>query len=211
MAEASWKRASAFALKGVFMRRRRGLTFYQRKQNISHERIAEVISWIFAVGMGVILAFFMIYTLGRKTTVVGNSMEPGLHNGQEIYINRVIYSFLPPSRGDVIVFKPNGNENAHSSIKRVVGVPGDRIQIKDGILYLNGEAQDEMFTDKIADDGIAGDEIKLDENQFFVMGDNVNNSEDSRSANLGPVKREDIVGKAWLHMGSGEEGIGRVK
>lgn len=191
--------------------RRGGLSFYQRKKKISNERIAEIMSWIFLVLLGFLLSFFLIYTIGIRTTVMGSSMESGLHNGQVVYMNRILYSFKAPSRGDVIVFRPNGNENAHYSIKRVIAVPGDKVYIYDGVLYLNGEAQDEFFTDKIADPGIAADEITLKSDEFFVMGDNVNNSEDSRSPNLGLVMREHIVGQAWLHLAADSEGIGRVK
>ena len=193
------------------MRRRRGLTFYQRKQKMSQETVTEVISWIFVVVLAIILSFFIVYTLGIRTTVIGSSMESGLHNGQVIYMNRLIYSFVAPSRGDVVVFKPNGNENAHYSIKRVVAGPGDRVLIDGGVLYVNGEAQEDMFEDKIAEAGIADSELLLGDDEFFVMGDNVNNSEDSRSANLGKVMRSHIIGKAWLHMAMGEEGIGKVK
>ena len=193
------------------MRRRRGLTFYQRKQKMSQETVTEVISWIFVVVLAIILSFFIVYTLGIRTTVIGSSMESGLHNGQVIYMNRLIYSFVAPSKGDVVVFKPNGNENAHYSIKRVVAGPGDRVLIDGGVLYVNGEAQEDMFEDKIAEAGIADSELLLGDDEFFVMGDNVNNSEDSRSANLGKVMRSHIIGKAWLHMAMGEEGIGKVK
>ena len=191
--------------------RRGGLSFYQRKKKISNEHVAEIMSWVFVVLLGFLLSFFIVYTIGVKTTVMGSSMETVLHNGQVIYMNRIIYSFMAPSRGDVIVFKPNGNDNAHYSIKRVVAVPGDKIYIYEGVLYLNGEAQEDYFTDKIADAGIAADEITLKDDEFFVMGDNVNNSEDSRSPNLGLVMRDHIVGKAWLHLASGNEGIGRIK
>ncbi|MCR5778708.1 MAG: signal peptidase I [Lachnospiraceae bacterium] len=192
-------------------RRRNGLSFYQRKKKMSQEHITEAISWIFVVVLAVVLAFFFVYTLGMKTTVIGSSMEESLHNGQIIYMNRLVYSFVAPSRGDVVVFKPNGNENAHYSIKRVVGVPGDRIVIEDGQLVVNGEVQEDMFEDKIAEAGIADSEVVLGDDEFFVMGDNVNNSEDSRSANLGKVMRGHIIGKAWLHMAMGEEGIGKIK
>ncbi|MCR4743704.1 MAG: signal peptidase I [Lachnospiraceae bacterium] len=191
--------------------RRGGLSFYQRKKKISNEHVAEIMSWIFVVLLGFLLAFFVVYTVGIKTTVMGSSMETGLHNGQVIYMNRIIYSFKAPSRGDVVVFKPNGNENAHYSIKRVIAVPGDKVCIADGVLYLNGEAQEDIFTDKIADPGIASDEITLKSDEFFVMGDNVNNSEDSRSPNLGLVMREHLVGQAWLHLAYGNEGVGKVK
>ena len=126
-------------------------------------------------------------------------------------MNRVVYNIITPNRGDVVAFLPNGNLNAHLSIKRVIGVPGDTIVIRDGILYLNGESQTDMFDDMILDPGLASEEIKLGDNEFFLMGDNCNSSEDSRSANLGSVKKDQIEGKAWFHMAGGDTGIGFVQ
>ncbi|MCR4892956.1 MAG: signal peptidase I [Lachnospiraceae bacterium] len=167
-------------------------------------------SWVFIVIIAIMLAFFLVFTLGIQTTVIGTSMEPALQNGQVVLLNRIIYNLVSPGQGDVIAFRPNGNENAHLSVKRVVGGPGDRIRIQGGILYLNGEPQEDMFEDRIADAGVAADEFVLPDDEFFVMGDNCNSSEDSRSPNLGNVKREHIVGKAWLHMGSEKTGLGFV-
>ncbi len=192
-------------------RRYNGLSFYQRKKLISSEKISEAASWIFIVALAVLLAFFLVFTLGMRTTVIGTSMETSLHNGQVVFLNRVVYNILQPSRGDVIAFRPNGNVNAHYSVKRVVAVPGDTVQIMNGVLYLNGEPQDEMFDDQIADAGVAEDLMKLGEDEYFVMGDNCNSSEDSRSVNLGNIKKEYIVGKVWFHMAGGDDGIGRVK
>lgn len=192
-------------------RRYNGLSFYQRKKLISSEKISEAASWIFIVALAVLLAFFLVFTLGMRTTVIGTSMETSLHNGQVVFLNRVVYNILQPSRGDVIAFRPNGNVNAHYSVKRVVAVPGDTVQILNGVLYLNGEPQDEMFDDQIADAGVAEDLMKLGEDEYFVMGDNCNSSEDSRSVNLGNIKKEYIVGKVWFHMAGGDDGIGRVK
>lgn len=163
------------------------------------------------VFLGTLLAYFFVVTLGIKTTVIGTSMEPSLYNGQVVFLNRVIYNLIAPKRGDVVAFLPNGNSNAHLSVKRVIGVPGDRIEIKDGILFLNNEAENEMFDDMISDPGIASEEIVLGDDEFFLMGDNCNSSEDSRSANLGLVDRKHITGKAWFHMAGGDTGIGFVE
>ena len=127
-------------------------------------------------------------------------------------MNRFVYKFLSPSVGDVVVFKPNGNENAQYYVKRVVAVPGDTVQIKEGRLYVNNELADDDGTyDKIADPGLAVNEILLQEDEYFVLGDNRNNSEDSRSANIGNIRKEYILGKAWYHMAQGKSGIGFVK
>ncbi len=193
------------------MAKHRGLSFYKKEKKITNEKLALFMSWLFMVFLGTLLAYFFVYTLGIKTTVIGTSMEPSLYNGQVVFLNRVVYNLVAPKRGDVVAFLPNGNANAHISVKRVVGVPGDRIEIKDGILYLNNEPQSDMFDDMISDPGIAADEILLSEDEFFLMGDNCNSSEDSRAASLGSVKRKHITGKAWFHMAGGDTGIGFVQ
>ncbi len=192
-------------------KKHKGLSFYQKEKLITNARIASAASWLFIIGVAVLLAFFVVTTLGIQTTVIGNSMEPTLFNGQVVFLDRVAYSIFSPGRGDVVAFRPNGNLNAHYSVKRVMGVPGDTVEIKGGILYINGESEEELFDDQIADPGVAAEPIVLGDDEFFVMGDNCNSSEDSRSANLGNVRREHIVGRAWLHMAGGDSGIGRVR
>ena len=193
------------------MAKHKGLSFYRKEKRVTREMFANLMSWIFMVFLGVLLAYFLIVTMGIRTTVIGSSMEPSLYNGQVVFLNRIIYNIVAHKRGDVVAFLPNGNLNAHYSIKRVVGVPGDTVEISDGILYLNGEAKNEMFDDMILDAGVASEKITLQDNEFFVMGDNCNSSEDSRSANLGNVQREHIEGKAWFHMAGGDLGLGFVR
>ncbi|NLL79853.1 MAG: signal peptidase I [Clostridiales bacterium] len=193
------------------MARHKGLNFYRRRKRISSNMIKEIASWIFGICIAILFAFVVIFSVGMKTSVIGVSMEPALYNGQEILINRFIYKFSAPKNGDVVVFRPNGNQNAHFYVKRVVAVPGDTVQIKEGKLYINGIMEEEEQFDKMADAGIAENEIILNEDEFFVLGDNRNNSEDSRSGNIGAIKKETIAGKAWFHMGAGDQGIGFVE
>ncbi len=193
------------------MAKHKGLSFYNRSKRITNEKVMAAASWCFWILSGALLAFFFVYTLGLKTTVIGSSMEPSLYNGQVVFLNRIVYNVIAPGRGDIVAFLPNGNSNAHLSVKRIIGVPGDRIIIRDGILYLNGESKNEMFDDMILDPGIASEEVYLQDDEFFVMGDNCNSSEDSRSANMGNVKREYIEGMAWFHMAGGDTGIGFVQ
>ncbi len=144
--------------------------------------------------------------------MVGVSMEPKLYNGQEILLNTFHYKLFSPKRGDVIAFLPNGNQNSHYYVKRVVALPGEKVQIREGRLYIGGVLADEEDRyDKIAEPGIAENEITLGADEYFVLGDNRNNSEDSRSGNIGPVKRDTIAGKAWFHMASKKSGMGFVE
>ena len=137
-------------------------------------------------------------------------MEDTLYSGQQVLVNRLSYLFFGPSEGDIIVFTPNGNRNTHFYVKRVVAVPGDAVCIKDGKLYVNNIIVDYGY-DKIMDPGIAENEFVLDEDEYFVMGDNCNNSEDSRSGNIGSVSRDMIEGKAWFAIGNGVSFSGFIK
>lgn len=192
------------------MARNRGLSFYKRRKKISSVLVREIFSWIFGIVVAVFIAGVANYFLGMTTYVVGVSMEPALYNGQQIYINRFSYTLTAPVAGDVVVFLPNGNPNAHYYVKRIVAGPGDTVLVKQGKLYVNGEISPWVQA-KIAEAGIAENEILLQRGEYFCLGDNPGNSEDSRSANIGAVKEKDIVGKAWLKMPCEESGIGLVK
>jgi len=191
-------------------RRHKGLSFYKRKKKLSTAIVKEVFSWVFGILVSIFLACVINFFFGMKTSVVGVSMEPTLYNGQEIFIDRFRYVLSTPKEGDVVVFLPHGNEKAHYYVKRIVGVPGDKVKIIDGILYING-VESEWITEKISEPGIAVNELTLKSGEFFCIGDNVNNSEDSRSANIGPVEEEDMIGMAWFHMSAGEDGLGFIK
>lgn len=192
------------------MARRKGLSFYQKKKKLNIAVVKEIFSWIFWIFASMLLAVVAVFCIGMKTSVIGSSMEPSLYNGQEIFLNRLVYKVLSPKEGDVVVFLPNGNEKSHYYVKRVVGVSGDTLQIKDGVLYVNGSAVEDYFNDKIAEAGILENEITLGEDEYFVIGDNCNSSEDSRSANIGNVKKSFIIGKAWMKMASGDSDMGLI-
>ena len=195
------------------MARRKGLTFYQKKKKLNPKIIKDVFEMMIGGMIVIFLAFVIVFSVGIKTSVVGDSMEPGLYNGQEVLINRVIYRLSSPKRGDVIVFLPNGNQNTHYYVKRVVGLPGESIQIQDGSVYVDGvllEEEDETF-DRIADPGIAANELQLEVDEYFVLGDNRNSSEDSRSGNIGPVRKDTIAGKAWFMLADDWESMGMIE
>lgn len=194
------------------MARKKGLTFYEKEKKINKAVVREILSTIFYSCVAVLLAFVLVFSVGMKIGMIGVSMEPALYNGQEVLINKFIYRITSPKRGDVVAFLPNGNKNSHYYLKRVVGLPGETVQIIGGYVYINGELYEEDDSyDKIADPGMAENEIVLGSDEYFVLGDNRNNSEDSRSGNIGAVKKETIAGKAWFHLSCDEEGIGFVK
>lgn len=192
-------------------RNHKGLSFYKRKKKISASLIKEILSCLIGMGIMVFLAFGVVYAVGMSTGMVGVSMEPELYNGQSVLINRCAYMLTSPKTGDVVAFLPNGNQNSHYYIKRVVAVSGDTVQIVDGRLHVNGILISEEAFDKMAEAGIAANPITLGTDEFFVLGDNRNNSEDSRSANVGLVKGNDIKGKVWFALECESQGMGFVK
>lgn len=181
------------------MARRKGLTFYQKKKKLDSRIIKDIFEMVTGSLVAVFLAFVIVFSVGMRTSIIGDSMERTLFNGQEILVNRVIYKLSTPKRGDVIVFLPNGNQNSHLYVKRVVGLPGETVQIRDGSVYIDGVFLEEPEEfDKMIDAGIAENELTLAVDEFFVLGDNRASSEDSRNADVGNVKREYIYGKAWF-------------
>lgn len=183
-----------------------------KKKKFNTGIVYEVISWTFGVIAAIFLAVFIVYSVGIKTSVIGDSMEPTLVSGQEIYYDRVIYQFSSPKRGDVIVFHPNGNQNTHLYVKRIVALPGETVQIMQGKLYVNGKQADDDYGDgSLMDAGIAENQIVLGSDDFFVLGDNRVESEDSRSADIGTVSRDIIEGKAWLMMEKDDIPTGRIQ
>lgn len=191
------------------MRRGKGLSFYKRKKKISSVLIREIFSWIFGIIAAVFMALVLNYFFGVSTNIVGISMEPTLYNGQQIFIDRFAYTLSKPKLGDVIVFLPNGNKNSHYYVKRVVAVSGDKVTIKDGILYVNGIESNQVKI-KITEAGIAENEFELNSGEYFCIGDSPNQSEDSRSANIGAIKDSHIIGKAWLRLKSPNSDFGFV-
>ena len=192
------------------MAHQKGLSFYRRKKKISSALVREIFNWLFGIFAAIFIAVVVVYFFGMLISVVGVSMEPLLYNGQSILIDRFAYVLTSPKRGDVIVFLPNGNENAHYYVKRVVAVPGDEVLIENGALYVNGD-KSTWTEDKILDAGIAENSLTIKKGEYFCIGDNVNNSEDSRSANVGPVKDPDIIGRVWFRLSCEDAGLGFVQ
>ena len=148
----------------------------------------------------VILACYLIVTfVGERTTVEGESMNPTLHNGESLWIDKITYRFSDPKRFDIVVFPPKDNPD-ELYIKRVIGLPGETVRIDEwGIIYINGEPLIESYgTETIISPYDAKDDILLGPDEYFVLGDNRNNSTDSRI--IGSIKKQDIVGRAWLRM-----------
>lgn len=152
--------------------------------------------------LGVLLVTYLIVNyVGQRTEVVGSSMESTLSDGDNLIVDKITYRFQDPERYDIIVF-PFKYEKSTYYIKRIIGMPGETIRIdKDGVIYVNDEIVNEYYgREVILDPGIAKNEITLGEDEYFVMGDNRNNSTDSRDSMVGNIHRDDILGRAWLRI-----------
>ena len=114
-----------------------------------------------------------------------------------VIVNKIDYYLKSPKRNDVIVYKQSNIEHSYYEIKRVIGLPGETVKIKNGMIYINDEVlKEKIKTETIENAGLAEEGIKLDDNEYFVLGDNRNDSEDSRFASVGNVLRNEILGKA---------------
>ena len=172
---------------------------FQFDFQLNFKYIVEVLVWTAKVATVCLLAFVFVWFFGQQVSTVGDSMKPVLRNGDVVLVNRVIYNATTPKRGDVIVFKPKGNNNIHYYIKRVIGLPGETITIENNEICINGEPLEEDYDTTIIEDiGYLTDEVTLDEDEYFVLGDDRGNSEDSRHLEVGNVKRMYIYGKAWF-------------
>ena len=190
--------------------RHRGLDFRKKRRKVDQGTIRKTAAWVIEIIIVIALAFSFVYCLGMSTRVAGNSMASTLKNGDKVLINRLVYRITEPKSNDVVAFYPNGNEKTHLYIKRVVAVPGDKVQIKDGEIYVNGKAFDQKDTEPIENAGLAENEITLGEDEYFVLGDNRNSSEDSRYANIGNIKKSYIKGKVWFRSAP-YRSMGKVK
>ena len=187
----------------------RGLKFRRRRRRRSKFRIEmlkPVAVWTGKIAIVCLFAFVFVWYFGQRVAVVGDSMSPILSNGDVTLVNRIVYDATAPKRGDIIVFKPKGNENSHYYIKRIIGLPGETVQILEGEIYIDGEKLEEDYgVSEITDPGIAAEEIELAGDEFFVLGDDRENSEDSRMADVGAVKRSYIYGKVWFIVAPWED------
>ena len=187
------------------------LYFRKKYRSLKTEKVKTAIEWGTEIIVVCILAWMLVSFFGQRVSNAGDSMSPVLKNGDVVLINRIVYDARKPKRGEIIAFRPNGNENAHYCIKRVVGLPGETIQIKDGKIYIDGKVQKkDIYTSDLDFAGIAEKNLTLGETEYFVLGDNSAGSDDSRLADIGNVKREDIGGKVWFVTNIGKN-FGFVK
>lgn len=181
------------------MSRRKDFNARRRKRMLKASVIQNAFLWIASCILAFVIGCVLVYYFMTSISCVGQAMEPSIESGNQVLVNRFVYAVTSPKQGDVIVFKPNGNEKSHYYMRRVIGVPGDTVQVKNGVVYVNGELYKTGIGNEQMDfAGLAEEEITLQNNEYFVLGDNRNASEDSRNADIGNIHLENIYGKAWF-------------
>ena len=150
-----------------------------------------------------LLTWLLITFVVQRTEVDGSSMEGTLSHGDNLFVDKISYRFNEPERFDIIVFPFQYKEDTYY-IKRIIGMPGETVQIDEqGNIYIDGEILKESYgleVIKPENIGRAAEPITLGEDEYFVMGDNRNNSSDSRTDIVGNIHREDIIGRAWVRI-----------
>lgn len=173
----------------------------EKKGEMGKNVMKEVLSTSIYLLVVLIATYLIIYYVGQRTEVEGSSMEPTLQDGDNLIVDKISYRFHDPERFDIIVF-PFQYEQDTYYIKRIIGMPGESVRIDwDGNIYIDGELLKEGYgREVILDPGRAEEEILLGEDEYFVLGDNRNNSTDGRAEVVGNIHRDDIIGRAWVRI-----------
>lgn len=172
------------------------MEFYQEDDN---RVLQDVIHWIVDVVVIIVLALFFVHSYGSQITLSGQSMAPALAGGETVLVDQLSYHFIRPKRFEIIVFQKEGAPKTY--IKRIIGLPGETIQIKNGRIYIDEQpllGEEALLAVSLG--GLAEQPVTLGEDEYFVLGDNRDSSEDSRFANIGNVKLKDIQGKVWFRI-----------
>ena len=160
----------------------------------------EIISTTLYLFCVVALTFLFIQFVGQRTHVNGDSMNVTLQDGDNLIVDKLSYRFKDPERFDIIVFPYQYQEKTYY-IKRIIGMPGETVQIKDGMVYIDGEMLQESYGKEVMEyAGVASEPVELGSDEYFVLGDNRNNSSDSRDPSVGNVHRDQIIGKAFIRI-----------
>ena len=161
----------------------------------------EIFGFILYVVFVFAFAYLIITFVGQRTVVIGHSMENTLADGDNLIVDKISYRFKEPERYDIIVFPYEYKEDTYY-IKRIIGLPGETVMISsEGVIYINGKELKESYgREVIRNAGLAGAPIELKDGEYFVLGDNRNNSEDSRFSDVGIIHKSEIVGRAVFRI-----------
>lgn len=164
------------------------------------EIIKELSGWLLYIVLIIALTWTVVTFVGQRTEVSVSSMETTLSDKDQLIVDKMTYRFRDPKRYDIVVFPYQYQDNTYY-IKRIIGLPGETVQILSGMVYIDGMRLDEHYGDEIMENpGIAEEPLTLGEDEYFVLGDNRNNSSDSRASDVGLIHRKDLIGRAWIRV-----------
>ena len=164
------------------------------------EIIKELSGWLLYIVLIIALTWTVVPFVGQRTEVSGSSMETTLSDKDQLIVDKMTYRFRDPKRYDIVVFPYQYQDNTYY-IKRIIGLPGETVQILSGMVYIDGMRLDEHYGNEIMENpGIAEEPLTLGEDEYFVLGDNRNNSSDSRASDVGLIHRKDLIGRAWIRV-----------
>jgi len=168
-----------------------------KKKSGTEKSLASIVwGWLFFIFMMILVSFIVVHIVNHNTQVVGNAMYPTLFDGDRIILDTISYKVLRPSRYDVVVFPSRYEEDVYY-IRRVIALPGETVQITEGKVLINGVQLKEKYAfDEMVSGGLASSMITLAEDEYFTLGDNRNESSDSREPIIGTIRGEDIIGRA---------------
>ena len=173
----------------------------EAKDKLEDKKVRGVLRLVFEIIVTLAFAALVGIAMFQSVTMQESSMEPTISVGDRYFMNRVIYRVSSPKRGDVIVFRTNASDDAALHIRRVIGLPGETVHIVDGQILINGETYKEgRDFPVISNPGMASSPVTLESGEYFVLGDNRNNSEDSRYGSIGKVNKKYITGKLWFKL-----------
>lgn len=152
------------------------------------------------IGAAALAVLLLIAFVVQRADVYGRSMELVLQHRDVLLVDKLSYRFSEPARYDIVVFEYRLREGRYYT-KRIIGLPGETVQIKDGWVYINGQKlEDDVGAEPIAEARQAAEPITLGEDEYFVLGDNRNFSSDSRDPDVGNIRRDEIIGKIWIRL-----------
>ena len=183
----------------------------EAREKLRDDRTRGIVKWVFEIIVTLVFAVLVAISAFQTVTLQESAMEPTYSVSEKFFVNRALYKVSSPKRGDVIVFKTSASDSAALHIRRVIGLPGETVQVKDGKIYINGKVYEEKGAyQDMTDGGLANSAITLESGEYFVLGDNRNNSEDSRFSDIGNISKKYIVGKVWFTV-SPKNKIGFIK
>lgn len=181
----------------------------EQKRERRVKTVKEIIRFLIEVVVVIFIAWLIITFALKKVSVIGSSMETTLYNGEDVIVNKFSYLLLSPRREHIVAFYPEPEEGEDIEdmddtvirIRRIVGLPGEKIIIRDGKIYIDGEELEEKYPfETMNSAGRAVSEVQLEDDEYFVLSDNRNDMDDSRNTSFTKIRRENIIGKVILRL-----------